>query len=265
MERHDGTAFLSLNDAPRVREAGKPLHWRSATLFLKQDLMEFGPVLGLPGHASHTQSCAWCHCTVDTRDDASRYSAIDPPNARKTDADYDAACRACEIDVLLDHGTFIRVRALLEYDKRADGARGRALTMDVGPHLLKGDRLEPTATLPDVSLFDTLTPPCTVRFWRRSSETLAQHRRPLFSEETGISVDRSVCPDSLHVLSLGCILDILRLLFNAAFQWDVYEVGGYQEQRITLSTNRLQFYLFAWYAADARAGRDVSRVQALAP
>ena len=116
-------------------------------------------MLGLPGHASHTQSCAWCHCTVDTRDDASRYSAIDPPNARKTDADYDAACRACEIDVVLDHGTFLRVRALLEYDKRSDGARGRALTMDVGPHLLKGDRLEPTAALPDVSLFDTLTPP----------------------------------------------------------------------------------------------------------
>ena len=52
-----------------------------------------------------------------------------------------------------------------------------------GNILLKADRLEPSNTLLDIGEgFDNLCEfPCTVVFWRRSSETIALHRNPLFS------------------------------------------------------------------------------------
>ena len=116
--RHDGTTFKTLLDAPRILAAGKRFGWRFACLFLKCDMMEHGPVLAVPGMASHAHPCPSCHCDHLTMYDTSRFNAIEPPAPRKTQADYDAACRACEIDVTLDFATYLKVRAVLEYDKR---------------------------------------------------------------------------------------------------------------------------------------------------
>ena len=263
--RHDGTTFKTLLDAPRILAAGKRFSWRFACLFLKCDMMEHGPVLAVPGFASNAHPCPSCHCNRGTVYDTSRFNAIEPPAPRKTQADYDAACRACEIDVTLDFATYLKVRAVLEYDKRKDGSRGRRLPIDVGMGLLKGDRLEPTPQMPNVADFDNMQPPYTVRFWRRANETMARHRNPLCSNGTGISIDNCLQVDWLHCMSLGIQLDVLRCLFSVAFNYDVFKVGGFQDQRMVLSVNRLQFDLFAWYKAEKEKGNEHSQAQLLTP
>eukprot|EP00974_Lingulodinium_polyedra_P079769 7723646-Lingulodinium_polyedra.AAC.1 len=74
------------------------------------------------------------------------------------------------------------IKALLRYDKRRAGARGRCLMQDI-PSLgvEAGDRLEPQLGLVDISQFEELSVPCEVILWRQPNETIAKHRCPLFS------------------------------------------------------------------------------------
>ena len=53
--------------------------------------------------------------------------------------------------------------------------------------LAEDDRLEPSPDVRDVGLFEDLTPPFTVTFWRCSLDTITRHRNPLFSDAVGIT------------------------------------------------------------------------------
>eukprot|EP00969_Alexandrium_andersonii_P292458 12925997-Alexandrium_andersonii.AAC.1 len=80
------------------------------------------------------------------------------PALVSTQEHYEAACRRCEIRVVIRNEEDKRkIEKLLRYDKRPDGARGRALLSDIPEMKLKaGDRLEPFAGLRDVSAFEGL-------------------------------------------------------------------------------------------------------------
>ena len=69
--------------------------------------------------------------------------------------DLEHACRACEIHIrILNAAEHQQVKALLIYDKKKKGSKGRSLRANLalpGRHLLEiGDRLEPSKSLVDV-------------------------------------------------------------------------------------------------------------------
>jgi hypothetical protein len=79
--------------------------------------------------------------------------------------------------------TRVRLSSNLRYRKSFVG-RGLKQSMTVGDppiYLMKGDRLEPTLALRDVSDFESLVPPFEVTFWRNFDEGRVLHDSPLFS------------------------------------------------------------------------------------
>ena len=78
---------------------------------------------------------------------------------------WEEACLACEIPVVITAPLKATITPLLFYDKREKGFGGRALKAPVPEVFLEtGDRLEPSDTLPDVSLFEQVAPGTTVTF-----------------------------------------------------------------------------------------------------
>ena len=66
---------------------------------------------------------------------------------------------------MLDPETKAIVVGALFYDTKSNGSHGRALRVDVPQlGLLKGDRLEPSFSLADVSKLETLEVPCDLLF-----------------------------------------------------------------------------------------------------
>ena len=125
-----------------------------------------------------------------------------------TDAEYDAACARCEIVVVINtDGQRRALLRVLRYDKRPDGARGRALTQDLNdfhPPLRENDRLEPGGALRQVGDLEDVGLPAQLIFWRSSNETIARHRCPLLcAEELGLTPTRALTVDALHTASLG--------------------------------------------------------------
>jgi hypothetical protein len=112
----------------------------------------------------------------------------------------------CEIHVYVaDIATRVRITTNLRY-KAAFIGRGliRPLTIAIGDdtiYLMKGDRLEPTLDMMDVSLFESMTPPFTAVFWRNFQEDRVLHNSPLFLTP-GLGIDTHG-PDTLHQWCLG--------------------------------------------------------------
>ena len=264
-ERHDGEGWRE-TDAARAAVQGVELGWRGAVLFVKNDMMEFVTSFGFPSWASVNHPCALCHCTRGNWNTIAGVSALGLPWAPKTYADYDAACAACEVWVeIADERMFRHVRASLDFDKRKDGARGRALTVAIPElGLKKGDRIEPHAGLCNVADFDSLVLPKRVLFWRRSCESMTRRRNPLVSPETGILPSSCFVVDSLHALSLGAYKMYLSLLFHRLFAVDAFKVrSDVAHVRIHASVARLRSLLFEWYRAEEEQGREHTQVQSL--
>ena len=263
--RRDGSAFW-VSDATRAGMASEHWGWKFALLFIKGDWMEFAVSLGVASWSSNADPCMLCKGDKSNWTNLDNFSALAGAHPPKLEADYQAACDACEFEVCLDRAQFLRVKAALEYDKRKAGVHGRALQLDVpSAGLARGDRLEPWHGLADVSKFDDLTPPVRVRVWRSSAETWARHRTPLFNAATGVSVGRCLQVDWLHTLSLGVFQEFLAFLFAHMMYVDnVWRVAGPPETILRVSVKRLEAELFSWYATEERAGRIHTRVQCLA-
>ena len=133
-----------------------------------------------------------------------------------TQADYEAACARCEILVYVgDAAMRIAITAALDYDKKRGGSAGRAMTRGMAAAgLLKGDRLEPSGAIEDVSLFETTPAPFYATFWRPTRASIALHRNPLYDPYLGVTVS-VMCIDSLHTLYLGVIMAFCRDLLWA--------------------------------------------------
>ena len=262
--RHDGTAWHQ-TDRVRSHLGGLGFGWRAAFVWLKGDWAEFAHTFGLPSWSHGTHPCPLCHCTQRTMHRLEGYSPLSMPFPAKTQAEYDAACRACELEVLVpDRATLEALRARLEEDRRPGGSRGRALLADFPAlGLLKGDRLEPSTVLPDVCEVDSWVGGGRLSFWRPSQETLTLHRNPLLTEGL-CSVPDCLQVDWLHAMSLGIFQDYLGFLFAWLFyEHGLYATRGTRPQRLGVSVQRLEQALFVWYAKEQQAGRYHTRVQRL--
>ncbi len=158
-----------------------------------------------------------------------------------------------------DQRTQALIAGLLDYDRKRNGSRGRALTGDMPLLGLRaGDRLEPSLDLTDVSQFEKLVPPFLVLFWRPANESMAKHRCPVFSIP-GVSVV-SIALDMLHCLNLGVFKAYCAVALWTCMLADVFRVGRSNAHgNYALSIRRLRTALFAWYA-EQRSSRPFETI-----
>ena len=269
--RHDGVPFSEHSDPARAARAGTPLGFHAALIYLKGDLAEYGHTLGFPTTAHNVNPCFLCRCTKADFVRLEGWDSLTIPWPSKSFADYSDACTRCELwRDITDASVHLQLRGLLAYDNRRGtrAARGLALTEDF-PRLmlLKGDRLEPCDTLPDIGSFDALTHfPTKVLFWRRSAETITHHRNPLFAPETGVSPDRAAALDWLHTLSLGVFQTYCSYVIQQLFRIDAWRTLETTEHgRISMSIYRLSAELTAWQREQRSKGRDITEIRHLKP
>ena len=168
--------------------------------------------------------CLFCSVCQNDLFDLSNYNPIDFPFHENTDAEYFQACDRAEIRVVVTQAFHHRIKLLLRYDKRSDGAHGRALSGPIAElGLRSGDRLDPNDNLQDVSAFDDVTGfPVNVVFWRPELATTALHRNPLFDETIGITPYRCFTVDSLHTMNLGLFQSWCKVA-----AWFLFDEGVY--------------------------------------
>ena len=241
--QHDGSEWPAGHI--RAAQAGTQMPYRFALVWFKADWAEFATSLGFTTWASRLYPCYMCHCDRDELTTVEPEHAASLPWSRNTGADYEAACRACEITVVIpDRDTHARIAAALEFDRRNKGARGRALQVPVewgNVALRVGDRLEPSRDLESTFEFDSLRVfPKRVTFWRRANETYTLHRNPLFSIP-GFTSDRLVA-DLLHCLYLGVAQSWI-----VASLWALLDANVWRTGNQNLSILRLRADLFAYY------------------
>lgn len=266
-ERHDGSPFAR-SDRLRSAVAGAPLT-RAAIMHIKCDLLEHATTWGLPSSSTALHPCPLCAATTATLVQLPYFASGCSGHPPKTFEDYDAACRRCEEWRTLTWPQFAAVRAALFYDTTKDGGRGRCLRWDVPlARLVAGDRIEPFPELPDVGVIDAWVEegytPRRLLFWRRSRESLARRRCPLFDAALGVT-PASLGIDWLHVLSLGVLKYVLAEFCMRLFEANVYRVDGPFETRMERSVLIMKSELDAWYTAEQLAGRSHTQIQALVP
>ena len=191
-----------------MRLAGEDLGVTGAVLHVKGDWMEFSVSLGLRNWRHEGCPCPFCS---SGRDDLYKLAPFDPlhsPWALTNHESYEDACEMAEHHVVIDKSQHSDLCALLEYDKRPSGSKGRALMADYPALMLnKHDRLCPDYITMDVAQFDHAFDDADVKFlsccfWRPCDGTSAKWRNPLFDASIGITVD-SLAIDLLHTVHLG--------------------------------------------------------------
>lgn len=271
-QRHDGEPWRA-GDGGRAEKAGQPMV-RGAVVLVKGDWSEFCLTMGFPTWSTQRHPCLFCNCTRDTLYALEGFAPFSFPHRLRTAGEYEHACAAAEICVILTRADHAALLERLYYDKRpgAAGSHGRALVRDYAPlGLLKGDRLEPSPSLPDVGAFEAVASfPREVVFWRPSCQTSASHRNPLFAPETGVGL-HSFGIDILHTLNLGIYQKLVARVWWAlilADAWEVGELAGGRRNIDELTSNsaiRLRRDLFAWYGEfeAANPGVRVNRLSDL--
>ena len=254
----DGRYPTARSDGPwpdaAKRNAGQSLGFIGALVLLKGDWAEFASTLGYRSWGHHGHPCFKCAATGGPEGNITKVegvSVIEEPWAAKGFAEWDAACRACEIHVrIMSKKDLDFLVGALDYDKRAGGSHGRALKVDIPKHLLqKGDRLEPSSAHPDVSKIDfCVSFPMNLTFWRLELSTLVRFRSPLFSLRSCIVPER-ICVDELHTMHLGVFQDYILAVIWQAIEADVWSMRGcltedaYRQNMV----NRMRGVLTAWY------------------
>lgn len=269
--RHDGRVLLNSDDG-RKELAGQNTVI-ACLLLLKGDWSEYATTLGFPACGDGVRPCFGCNCADGTMFQTLGLTMREEPWRNNVAGDYAAACERCEIWVDVDRAAHSRILGLLKYNKSRDGPRGRALTADVRElGLREGDRLEPSAELLDVGRFEDLAfaGPGDLRrvlFWRRSNESNARHRNPIFSERVGIQPETSLTVDALHAVYLGCMKDFCRHLCWILIMGSIWRVHSTQEQIVEHGVSVLKYELRAWYRRRHRTHprEKLTRINDLTP
>lgn len=254
--RHDGSPWTDHDNLWRADFSGQRLAMKAAVIQLRGDWSEFCDRYGFPNWGSGLRPCFLCACAGPALYATEGASAVALGWHDNEDAEYDAACERCEIRVTVTASNHAQIVALLQYDKRRTGPRGRALAAALpGLGLRQHDRLEPTAELPDVAAFDELVDfPIVVVFWRRSEETLCQHRCPLWDDNLGLSPSKSIALDLLHTLFLGSMLEWAKFAVWKLLQAGVWgSVEG--TDAVQLAVHRLRAHLKEWYGHWERSNK----------
>ena len=255
--RHTGPWLPS--DVSRQALAGERLSMRSCILYIKGDWAEYAASIGLPTWQDAARPCYCCNAPggdeLHSHEGAGKHSF---PHRENIEGDYFAACDRCEIVIWMseEDRQLVLHEGVLRYDRRPSGSHGRTLQHDVPSlNLMRDDRLEPSPELADVGKFETidLSSPVRIVWWRPSRESLARHRNPLFSMALGVTVWRSLTPDTLHVLYLGvfhsvCKLIVWELILKHAWGGQF----GTQEDLVEVALNVFHNSLTVWYKRRAR-------------
>ena len=257
--RHDGEAWRR-SDRNRAPLASEPLAFRSCVLLVKGDWASFAHEMGMASWTDATHPCPFCCATLGDWHDCTRLTPSQPAHARTTPEGYLQAVEACEHQRFITQEMEAELTPALAYDKTQNGARKRALKRAF-PHLglSRGDRVEPSRALPNVGDFRAGV---LVTFWRRSAETKARHRFPLFGADTGLSVN-NVGIDWLHTLSLGVFQAWLAELFWDLLLANTWGIQGPVSTQCSSGVECLRKELFDWYKAEASADRMHTKVQKL--
>lgn len=261
-----GAAFDGPKDGARAAIAGARLGFKAVVTLLKGDLQELSATWGFPATGSTNHPCPLCWHHGRDYFDVHGFSVLSTPQPQKTWHDIDMACRGCEIIVHLDWRSLVQVRVALRQDRRSEGNRGLSLVKDIAG-LRANDRLEPSSALADVFAIFTFTaltwpdPPPPLTFWRRSMETACRHRSPIWSSGIGVTPNRILALDGLHVLSLGVIQVALGGYFSAMIQARAF--GGSEtnlQECADYSTLVIAQHLSDWYRSEAQRGRQRTQV-----
>lgn len=252
--RHDDAPWESEDDH-RAAAAGARIP-RGAVCLLKGDWSEFCNTLGFPTWQTNEHPCLFCRVRKERLYDISNFSVLSFPAELKTTVGYRAAALQAERRVRLGNAAEVKqLSAALRFDKRKEGAHGRALIRDLpGLGLAKGDRLEPSKELPDVCALETVSVfPIVVTFWRMSTESWTKHRNPLFCDDIcGIGIE-TLAVDTLHTLNLGIYQKMVARVWWLLLTLDVFEVanaaGGRANMDETVQNGilRLKLDLVTWY------------------
>ena len=238
--------------------------FRAALIFAKADWAELVHTFGYPSWGTLEHPCPLCQCPSEFLLRQDGYDALSWPWPDKSWEPYNRACNMCEIKRTFTTDAQLRkVRATLSYDRRKDGNRGRCLDADMPEFgLLKGDRVEPSATMPDCCEgLDSSTAPATLIFWRRSNEGMTRHRNPVFGPETGVDPYMVLAIDGLHCCSLGVHQHYLGFLLWQLVAVNAWRVEGPMDVRLQQSIDLCREDLFAWYASEELEGRRHTKVQ----
>ena len=217
--RHDGSPWLPSDTIRADPSFGTIGRLVACVCNIKGDWQEIAASLGFPTWADKAHPCPGCFCTHDDWDSCEGVSPIEFPFAEKTQDSYDAACHACEIQVLVSSLHVLRlITSHLEYDKTLSGSRGRSLIADLPTlNLMRKDRLEPSDFVPDIGNLKEDRIPFTATFWRRTSESATRHRNPLFKDRF-VTRCEYITVDELHCMNLGIFKPYISKVFNALWR-----------------------------------------------
>jgi hypothetical protein len=262
-DRHDGSAWRP-SDQSRSTRSGDRMPCRGAIIFIKGDWAEYAHTVGLPVWSDGIRPCYECAGSGEDLYTPHGNTVLGLRWPTTTDDDYHQACDRCEVRVRLTPATKAMVLQHLRYDKRDDGAHGRAIVQDIEALGLRAnDRLEPSSSLPDVSKLEDLHVPATVTFWRSREESVTRHRNPLFvgTAVTGLGLS-SLTVDLLHALYLGVMNRYCAVVLWFLFSSEIFGTVGTAEENLQTAVLIIKSQLMAWYKDHQRANpsRVLTRV-----
>jgi hypothetical protein len=205
--------------------------------------------LGFPSWQDGLRPCFGCNAAGPELYNHDGFGPTTMPFRSNLPGDYEAACRGCEVLVVLDGHWHRVVLEHLAYDKRQQGSHGRALLQAIPElGLARDDRLEPSEALADVGDFDSITTfPIPVVFWRLAAESLTRHRNPIFDPRIGVWPSRTMTVDALHALYASvmkqfCCAAVWFLLLSS-----LWGQVGTTEESLSIAVLAMRHSLMVWY------------------
>ena len=255
-----------LTDPVLAALIGEPLRFIGALIGIKGDWAEFCYTFGFSNWKTLLSPCLFCFATVANMYDDQMLTTDNDVWKPFLSNDYEANCKRHEIHITVDKGLFELIKASLFYDRRKEGAKGRALRWPVrGTVLHAGDRLEPSEEVPDVMDVDRCTRfPLKLVFWRGFKGSKIKHRNPLFDSTLGIT-PATMLIDVLHAINMGALKHFSNDLFWRLLLSGVWcrIDGGRQEEYIATGVSRMRSCLALWQDKHERGNPDhkATRIQ----
>ena len=239
-QRHDNSDL----DSKRAEYAGQALGFFAIVVDICGDWKEFANGWGFPSWSAKLP-CFICDI---------KKSDLTNPKAISTDRqehEYDDACKASEIIVPISVMAQLKeICFKLETDNKKKGLTLRADVISTTLKLKSGDRLEPSAAMPDifkVFVLDSKNLPLVLKFWREKDPKIVMHRNPVICKELGIGY-RTFSIDVLHCLHLGVYLAFITKVIHLLLIVDAFETRETrQEDHLKVSANALTALLHHWY------------------
>ena len=233
---------------------GSQMKYRYVLVSIKADWSELVTSMGLPSWGSQWAPCPVCACSKSTMYKFDSVSMIDDPWGPR-DISYDMECKRCEVEVSVDTD-LIRDAILIDGGLYADPTKqelGRVLARDIPAlRLCAGDRLEPSPSLKDTSMFEVCSLPVKIIFWRQRRDaqgrlaTWTLRRNPLFSESIGSEPRLILHLDSLHTLYLCIFHTYCHAVIHTVIRENVFKCGGQGKARESNNLEQLFFQFKRW-------------------